>query len=263
MAHPFPDSLETVCVGGFDTVRADRDELADWMTARCLASREAPGTPPAVILSSNGQGIALQGKNPGYDSATATADVIHADGMPVVMASRLMTRTPIRGRSATTDLFHDVARRSTKHGLKFYVLGAKEEQNRRAVEKMRERYPGLQIVGNRHGYFTEEQEPAICADIVASGADVLWVALGKPKQEIWSMRNRERLTGIGCIKTCGGLYAFLAGDVKRAPDVMQKSGMEWLYRLLGDPSRLARRYTATNAQALYRILRHTRRASPR
>lgn len=260
-AHPFPEPLETICVGGFDTVRADRDELAEWIAARCLASRGAPDTPPAVVLSSNGQGIALQGRNSDYDAAMATADIIHADGMPVVMASRLMTNSPIRGRSATTDLFHDVAHLSLKHGLKFYVLGAQEKQNRRAVEKMRELYPGLQIVGNRHGYFSDDKDPEVCAEIATSGADVLWVALGKPKQEIWSMRNRARLSAIGCIITCGGLYAFLAGDVKRAPNWMQKVGVEWLYRLLGDPRRLARRYTVTNAQAFYRLLCDTRRQS--
>lgn len=252
-----PAPLETVHVGGFNTVRADRTELAKWMTAYCLAARGGE-IPPAILFSSNGQGLALQGKNADYDAAMAAADVIHADGMPVVFASRVLTKKGIRGRSATTDLFHDVAREAVANGLKFYVLGAKEDQNQRATEAMQRLYPGLQVVGRRNGYFGPDNDAEVCADIVASGADVLWVALGKPKQEIWCHRNRDRLTGIGCIKTCGGLYAFLAGDVARAPDWMQSLGLEWLFRLLGDPKRLFKRYLVTNMQALVCLVGRTR-----
>lgn len=261
MDRTFPAPLDKVYVGGFPTVCGDRTEIAEWMTARCLAVREEK-CPPAILLSSNGQGIALKGQDAKYDAAMADADIIHADGMPVVLASRLFTKTPIRGRSATTDLFHDVAREAVAHGLKFYVLGAKDDQNARAVAAMQELYPGLQIVGRRDGYFTDAQDEEVCADIVASGADVLWVALGKPKQEIWCHRNRNRLAGIGCVKTCGGLYAFLAGDVKRAPSWMQKVGLEWLFRLLGDPKRLFRRYLVTNMQAMYRLCTKTKPPRP-
>lgn len=256
MPADFPQKLETTRVGGFRTITAGRAELASWMTARCLAARQSVA-PPAVILSSNGQGIALAGKDAAYDEAMAEADIIHADGMPVVIASRLLTKRPIRGRSATTDLFHDVARQAVRHGLRFYILGATEDLNRRSVEAMLNLYPGLQIVGRHHGYFTDEDDEAICREIVDSRADILWVALGKPKQEVWSHLNRDRLAGVGCIKTCGGLYAFLAGDVTRAPGWMQKLGLEWLYRLSGDPRRLFRRYLVTNAQAIVRLARST------
>lgn len=257
MSIDFPKKLETTRVGGFETIRADRTELAEWITARCLAARETK-VPPAVILSSNGQGIALAGKDAGYDEAMARADVIHADGMPVVIASRLLSKKPIRGRSATTDLFHDVATQASEHGLRFFILGATEDQNRRTVDAMLKLYPKLQIVGRRDGYFTDADDEAICRQIVESRTDVLWVALGKPKQEIWSHRNRDRLAGVGCVKTCGGLYAFLTGDVSRAPNWMQKLGLEWLYRLLGDPKRLFRRYLVTNAQAIVRLAASTK-----
>lgn len=247
------DPLETVHVGGFDTVRADRTELANWIGDYCLSRPSYP----AIVFSSNGQGIALHGKDAAYDAAMAAADVIHADGMPVVMASRLMTKTPIRGRSATTDLFHDVAKVAGERGLKFFVLGANESQNKRAVEEMKRRYPQAEIVGRRNGYFSDAENAEVCAEIVASGADVLWVGLGKPKQEIWCHQNREALAGVGVIKTCGGLYAFLCGDAPRAPEWMQSLGLEWLYRLKGDPRRLFKRYMVTNVQAAFRILRQT------
>lgn len=245
--------LETVRVGGFDTVLADRDELAAWIGDMC---QSGPAVPP-IVFSSNGQGIALAGKNPEYDAAMAAADVIHADGMPVVMASKLLTKTPIRGRSATTDLFHDVAKVALERDLSFFVLGSSEEQNLKAVEQMQIMYPGLKVVGRRNGYFSEDENAEVCAEIVASGADVLWVGLGKPKQEAWCHQNREALAGVGCIKTCGGLYAFLAGDAPRAPEWMQRAGLEWFFRFIKDPRRLFKRYLVTNTQSAWRMIRQS------
>ncbi|WP_420002487.1 WecB/TagA/CpsF family glycosyltransferase [Arenibacterium sp. LLYu02] len=189
-------NLETVRVGGFPTVLADRTELSSWIGDVCQSNPALP----ALVFSSNGQGIALYGQNPAYDAAMEAADVIHADGMPVVMASKWLTTASIRGRSATTDLFHDVAKVAQKRGLKFFVLGSTEEQNRKAVEQMKVLYPEVQIVGRRNGYFSDAENAEICAEIVASGADVLWVGLGKPKQEIWCLQNRAALAGVGVKK---------------------------------------------------------------
>ncbi|MBV6656324.1 MAG: WecB/TagA/CpsF family glycosyltransferase [Devosiaceae bacterium] len=249
----FP-SLDRAHVGGFDTVLADRFGLAQWIDEVCVQKPPRP----ALVFSSNGQGIALAGSNADYDAAMAAADVIHADGMPVVMASKLLTRTPIAGRSATTDLFHDVSRLAQGTGRSYFILGASEAQNRAAVERVREIYPAITIAGRRNGYFSEDESASVCEDIVASGADIVWVGLGKPKQEIWCHANRDRLRGVSVIKTCGGLCAHLAGDEPRAPRWMQKSGVEWLYRLSRDPKRLSKRYLQTNPVAAYRLVRGTR-----
>lgn len=249
---------DSVVVGGLLTTCMDQQELADWMVARCRENIQAGrDSVPPVVLSSNGQGIALLGSDPDYDAAMMAADIIHADGMSVVKASRLLTRKPIRGRSCTTDLFEDVAARAVEQGLSFYFFGSTEDQNRRAVEAVMLRYPELRVAGRRNGYFSAAEEHEICAEIVASGADILWVALGKPKQEIWSHRNRDRLRGLGCIKTCGGLYSYLAHDVSRAPLIVRKAGFEWLYRFLKEPLRLGRRYLVTNTVSAWRMLRHS------
>src|SRR5690606_25395661 len=180
------------------------------------------------------------------------------DGMPVVFASR-RTAHPLPERICTTDFFHDAAQAASEHKLRFFILGAKEEQNRAVVEAIRKLYPDVGIVGRHHGYFPPEDDKRVCDLVRASGADVLWVALGKPRQEYWSLRNRERLKGVGWIKTCGGLYAFLAGDAPRAPRWMQQLGLEWLYRLKDDPARLAVRYMTTNPRAFYALWRKTER----
>jgi N-acetylglucosaminyldiphosphoundecaprenol N-acetyl-beta-D-mannosaminyltransferase len=252
------DLIETVRVGGYHTARANRTELSTWITRRCLWNRSDRGALlPALVFSSNGQGVALAGHNTAYDAAMAAADVIHADGMSVVLASRILTQTPIRGRSATTDLFDDIASEAQADDLSFFVLGATEDENVRAVAAMQRKYPQLRIVGRRNGYFGRDEDAAVCAEIVASRADVLWVGLGKPLQEIWSFTNREALRGVGCIKTCGGLYAFLNGDSTRAPEWMQRAGLEWIHRLAQDPRRLLRRYLVTNAVSTCRLLMRT------
>ncbi|WP_407043638.1 WecB/TagA/CpsF family glycosyltransferase [Gordonia amicalis] len=186
----------------------------------------------------------------------ADADIVHADGMPVVLASRFTT-TRLPERIATTDFFHDAADAGVRSGLRFYFLGGTEDQNSRVVAAVRREYPELQIAGRHHGYFEPGDLDQVCADIRTARTDVLWVALGKPRQEYWSIEARDKLYGVGWIKTCGGLYAFLAGDVNRAPAWMQAAGLEWLYRMIEDPKRLAKRYATTNPLAIYQIFRYS------
>lgn len=251
--------VPTVLVGGFNTAVIGRQELAALMVRDCHAARCSGGrVAPKLVFSSNGQGIALAGKDGRFASAMADADLVHADGMPVVYASRL-TGTPLPERVATTDFFHDAAGAAVASGLKFFMLGSTEEENLAAVEAIGTLYPNLQIVGRHHGYFDEAQDEHVCETIRESGADVLWVALGKPRQEHWCVRNKSRLSGVGWIKTCGGLYAFLSGQAPRAPGWMQNFGLEWLHRAMHEPRRLLWRYLMTNPYAMYRLLRYTRR----
>lgn len=245
-------------VGGLPTLVATRTELARIMIEDCHRAQSEPGRLPPLVFSSNGQGIALAGRDADFARAMAEADIIHADGMSVVFASRL-TKTPLPERIVTTDFFHDAARAASAHGLSFFMLGASEAVNAAAVETITRLYPQLRIAGRHHGYFDEGEDEDICRLIRASGADVLWLGLGKPRQEFWAVRNRERLAGLGWIKTCGGLQAYLAGTEKRAPAWMQQAGLEWLFRMLADPRRLAWRYFTTNPQALIRLFRDTER----
>lgn len=252
-----------VMVGGFNTISCSRVELAELMLNDCLEARQQGSEwLPKLVFSSNGQGVALAGRSPEFAETMASADIIHADGMPVVFASKL-TEAPLPERIPTTDFFHDAAKVTEPNGLRFFMLGATAEQNAIAVDAVKKMYPSLNIVGSHHGYFSEDEDESVCEMIRESNADVVWIALGKPRQEAWCVRNRERLHGVGWLKTCGGLYAFLAGDVPRAPGWMQKAGLEWLFRMLDDPKRLAWRYLTTNPYAMYRLVRFTHRRSGR
>ena len=209
-------NYRTSRIGGFDTIAVTRAELAEIMASDCLAARQAESPVPRLVFSSNGQGLALASQSQDFEAAMTAADIVHADGMPVVLASRLLGGVRLPERISTTDFFHDAARVAVRDNLRFFVLGGEESENERVVEAMKSLYPGLEICGRQHGYFSEGDEAAICERIVASGTDVLWVGLGKPKQEFWSVRNREQLRGVGWVKTCGGLYSFLTGDAPRA-----------------------------------------------
>lgn len=240
-------------IGGFKTIIATRKGLAEIMVSDCKG-RE-PDSLPKLVFSSNGQGIAFAANDPAFAKAMNDADIVHADGMSVVSASRRWTKTPLPERICTTDFFEDAVDAAIKAELSFYFFGGSQFQNDNAIAEIRRRYPSLKIAGSRHGFFRAEEEDAICADIRASGADVLWVALGKPLQEFWSTRNREKLKGVGWIKTCGGLYGYLAGEEKRAPLWMREAGLEWVYRIMQNPKRLIWRYAVTNPHAYWCMYR--------
>lgn len=226
------------------------------MIADCFEAR-ADKRAPKLVFSVNGNSIARAAIDTSFRRAYEAADLIHADGQPVVMASRLFTRTPIPERSATTDFFHDAAKAAAPRDLSFYLLGGTEAVNAACAEEMQRRYPGLRIAGRRNGYFEREEEAAICSDINASGADIVWVGLGIPLEQDFSTRNKHRLNA-GWLVTCGGCFNFVTGDYVRAPGWMQRAGLEWLFRVLREPKRLFWRYALTNPRALYLMLTRSR-----
>ncbi|WP_202800499.1 WecB/TagA/CpsF family glycosyltransferase [Novosphingobium sp. Rr 2-17] len=183
--------------------------------------------------------------------------MIDADGMPLVLASRMFCKRPLPERIATTDFLLDAAAEATRSGIRFYLLGARPGVAARAAEHLRYRFPGLQIVGTRHGFFERSDLPKICAKVIESGADVLWLGLGAGLQETIALECRDRLPGVAWVRTCGGLFDHYGGGVSRAPGWMQRSGMEWAYRAAREPLRLGWRYLITNPQAAWHLLTKT------
>jgi N-acetylglucosaminyldiphosphoundecaprenol N-acetyl-beta-D-mannosaminyltransferase len=252
-AAPMPVPAET-SIGGLPIAVIDRDQSARLMVDLALARRSSASAPP-VITSANGQIISMCARDPGVRSLFLAADLIHADGMPLVFASRLKCRMPLPERVATTDLFHDVARRAQAAGASFYMLGGTREVIKAAVARVRDLYPRLAIAGFRHGYCRRDgDEGRIIAEVDAARPDILWIGMGAPLELAFSLRNRERLTNVGLIKTSGGLFDFVSGRNRRAPAWMQAVGLEWLHRLALEPRRLFYRYLTTNPHALYVLL---------
>lgn len=244
-----------VVVGGLRTACVSRRQMNDLMIGDCLAARGGNRT-PKLVFASNGHAIAMAAIDPEFRAKFLKADLIHADGEPVVVASKFLTGTPVPERSATTDFLFDAAAAAQQAGLKFYLLGSTEEINTRAAEAVKKACPDVEIVGRRNGYFSREDEKAICDEINASGADVVWVGLGVPYEYDFCLRNKASLKA-GWIVTCGGCFNFAAGDYVRAPAWMQKNGLEWLHRLVREPRRLFWRYMVTNPVAIAMLLFRT------
>lgn len=182
----------------------------------------------------------------------ARCDIVLADGMPLVWASRLLG-IELKERVAGADLVPELARRSAERGYRIYLLGSDEESSAGAVAWMKATYPNLHIAGRHCPKFQPLEEmdhEDILLRIEAARPDILLVALGNPKQEKWLAMHRHRLKVPVCIGV-GGTLDFLSGRVRRAPLWVQRCGMEWLFRTIQEPSRLAMRY-ARNAAGLLR-----------
>lgn len=194
----------------------------------------------------------MAASDPAYARSLEAADIVHADGQFIVWLSRMLTGAAIPERTATTDLIHAAAREAADTGLGFFLLGGSEDINRRCAERLIELYPTLRIAGRRDGYFGAGEEASVMEQIRESGADILWVGLGKPKEQQFALRARDAL-GCAWIVTCGGCFNFVAGDYKRAPRWMQRAGLEWLHRMATGPRYLVRRYLVTIPHALWLV----------
>ena len=173
-----------------------------------------------------------------------SADLIIPDGIGVVYAAKIL-KTPLKqkvpGCEVAEKLIEYAA--STGDGV-FFFGGGKKTEEREAVgvmaaQKMCEEYKGLNVVGTRDGYFSEEDVPSIIEEINNSGAKILFVCLGAPKQEKWIFNNRDKLK-VAFAAGLGGTLDVFAGTAKRAPKFFLKTNLEWFYRLLCMPSRIGR-----------------------
>ena len=182
---------------------------------------------------------------------------MHADGAFIVWLSRLKPGGPVPERTATTDLLPRAAARAAARGLSFYLLGATEAVNAAAAAALVRRHPGLSIVRRRHGYFApgSAEEASVLAEIARLRPDVLWLGLGKPREQVWAHRHRDRLA-CAWVVTAGGCFNFVAGDYARAPLWMQRAGLEWVHRMATGPRHLVGRYLLTVPHALGLVLGH-------
>ena len=172
------------------------------------------------------------------------ADLVVPDGMPLIWAARLM-RSPLPERVTGADLVPALAELAAQKGYRIFMLGARPEVAQRARERFEEDYPGIQIVGclsPEARSLVEMDSESILKEIHAAKPDILFVAFGNPKQEKWIHLHREQLKAVSICIGVGGTFDFIAGKTIRAPLWLQRTGLEWLFRLLQEPRRLWKRY---------------------
>ena len=202
-----------------------------------LMDRVAAGQKTQVVTA-NAE-IIMMGRNDAmFLDLLQHADLVLPDGAGTVWAGRKLGYQ-VPERVAGYDLFLEILKYAAEHGEKIFLFGSAPGIADAAKAEAEKRFPGVQIVGTRNGYFKKEDEPEILAQINGSGAQILFAALGAPKQEYWLRDHRADLKPSLCMGL-GGSFDVLAGHVERAPKWMQDASLEWLFRLLKQPSRLGR-----------------------
>lgn len=193
---------------------------------------------PCHVVTADASMVVTARRDPELASIVESADLVTPDGAGLLWASKLLGR-PILHRVSGVDLVAEVARLSARQGYRLYLFGAGPEIAKYAAANLQERFPGAQIAGTRHGFFTPADEPEIVREIADAKTDVLLVALGIPKQEKFIAKYKDRL-GAGVLIGVGGSFDVYSGRVKRAPVWMQKKGLEWAYRLWQNPRKIGK-----------------------
>ena len=191
-------------------------------------------------------------QDPHLRDIIVACDIINADGMPIVWASRILGN-PLPCRVAGVDLFQELVRVCAQKGYRPFFFGAREEVVKKVVEVFTKRYHNLVIAGYRNGYYSEDQEAAIAEQIRNSNADMLFVGFSSPQKEKFLNTWMPAMQVPFCMGV-GGSFDIVAGRTKRAPTWMQNTGLEWLYRLVQEPGRMWKRYATTNPVFIWMVL---------
>ncbi len=230
-------------------------EYAAVLVTEALLHRGA--LPPLTIVGPNAHLVTLAERNSRFAHAMEKADLAVPDGVSVVMASRILG-APIPERVTGGDLMERMCAEAAHHGFRVFFLGGLPGAARMAAFNLRLRYPQLNICGTYcppRGFENDPAEQAhIFREIERCSPDLLCVAFGAPKQEIWMQENRNRLR-VGAILPVGAAFDTQAGLRRRAPRWIQRMALEWLFRLISEPRRLGRRYLVGNSQFILLVLR--------
>jgi len=209
------------------------------------------------VCITNAYSLVLMQKDTEFKDITNSASLVVADGEPLTWISKLYGE-PIPERVAGPDLVYEFSRRSAKKRYKLFFLGSNSSTLKKMVENLKKIFPSLQIVGAYSPpfkkQFSERENEGMVALINKVKPDVLFVGLGAPKQERWIWEHKDELqvpVSIGV----GAAFDFVAGTVKRAPEWMQKCGLEWLFRLYQEPRRLWKRYLIGNTIFIWLVLK--------
>lgn len=191
-----------------------------------------------IVVTPNAEILIMCNENPQLMEAIGKASFVAPDGVGVLRAAKILG-TPLSEKVAGCDLGFNLLSEAAKKGSSVYLFGAKPGTAETAAQNLCKKVPGLNIAGVRNGYFTPEDTESIIDGINKSGADILFVCLGAPKQELWMAEHADKLD-VSVMLGLGGSLDVYAGTVKRAPKLMIDMKLEWLYRLIKEPYRLGR-----------------------
>jgi N-acetylglucosaminyldiphosphoundecaprenol N-acetyl-beta-D-mannosaminyltransferase len=211
-----------------------------------------------IIVTVNASILVMGRQTPALAEAIERADLVVADGAPIVWVSRILA-DPLPERVTGVDLMEQFLAEGSHRGLRVFLLGTSRERLETLLAVIRASYPGVVIAGARDGYWGDDEDEDVLSEINESRADLLLLGMPAPRKEIWCERYRSRLD-VPVVLGVGGAFDVLAGYIRRAPVALQKAGFEWAWRLWLEPRRLWRRYLVTNSQFLGFVLMDLARA---
>ncbi len=193
---------------------------------------------PHHVITADASMLVLAQDDEALHEIVRSADLVTPDSVGVLWAAKRLGR-PLQERVSGVEIVEQLCRCSAEKGHRLFFLGAAPGVAVQAAEKMRLKYPGAQIVGTRDGYFSAEESGALIEQIREARTDALFVAMGIPKQEKWIAKHRDQL-GASVLIGVGGTFDVLSGTVRRAPIVMQRARLEWLWRVLSNPRKISK-----------------------
>ncbi len=246
MPLPSQNAQARICVGdvSFDNVNMEQ--------AVQRISQMLDGTQAQQVSFVNPACVNIASRDRGYRRLLGRSALVLPDGIGIKIAADLLGLS-LKQNVNGTDLFPRLCEMFERRDARLFLLGGQPGVAERVAEEVRGRWPRLRIVGVRDGFFSVAQEGEVAAQVSASGADVVLVARGVPMQDVFIDRHLHQL-GVKVAIGVGGLFDFVSGRINRAPTWMRDSGLEWIYRLLQEPSRMWRRYLLGNFTFLGRIL---------
>ena len=197
------------------------------------------GQRPHSVFASNPEKSFSVPRDPDLHKVFEQADLLLPDGIGIVWAARLLYGATLE-RVPGSEFIEDICRLAAREGYKIFLYGAEEKVNKESARVLQERYPGLLIAGRANGYLGADEMPDLIKRINDSGAEVLFLALGSPKQGKWYATNRKLLAHVKVVQGIGGTLDTIGGTAKRAPKIWCRFWAEWLYRLLTEPRRIRR-----------------------
>jgi N-acetylglucosaminyldiphosphoundecaprenol N-acetyl-beta-D-mannosaminyltransferase len=245
--HIRQSPLDRADILGCPIDRVDIDEAVD----RCRELIEEPGRTTSQVSINAAKLVAIREDDQLRDEVL-DCDLVTADGQSVVWASRLLG-DGLPERVAGIDLMQRLLELAEERGYRVFFLGATRQVLARALATIRSRHPRLRVAGSRDGYFRPNEEQAMREEIRNAAPDILFVAMSSPRKEHWVATAGE--LDVGFAMGVGGSLDVVAGEVRRAPRIVQRLGFEWLFRLAQEPRRLVRRYVTTNTRFLLLLIR--------
>ena len=197
------------------------------------------GIRPHAIIAANPEKNFSVPKDAVLYDTVKNSDLLLPDGIGVVLAARILYGAKLE-RVPGSEFIFDICNIAANGDYKLFIYGATEDVNKKVVGELKNRYLQLKIVGRANGYVKEYDMPDLIDRINASEAEILFLALGSPKQEKWYATYKNKLHHVRVVQCVGGTLDTIAGTVKRAPKIWCKLQLEWLYRLIMEPKRIKR-----------------------